>query len=862
MRRKMYSNLFSGLSLRLKQLLVFEGLVMMVTSISIQAQETVPGLTIDKRQIVIAHQGEKLLVSLDCPLFILGNQVIGGYSPWRKFGDIGKSAKEPFQVSYAPVNLQGGGQMEIQLFIRWSPREKLLRKWAKYSLSGIDSPVLLKEIILDRLEANDRTISLPTLPGQSYPVFLDGFFAGIEYPVSSMRKESGQIVIAHQPGLKMQAGKWYESRKAVYGAAQKGHEKEAFFSYIAANRPGNNEMHINYNSWWSAPVPYSEKEILELMKTFEEKMFLPYGVSFNTFCIDMGWSDPKSIWGIDTLLFPQRFANILEATKKMNTNLGLWISPSNMYSPKSLDSDWAEQRGYETFVIDSTKKSGRLCCLGGEHYLSAFRKQLVDIVKNYEIKHLKFDGFIFTTNPTLLCNELDHGHEPGYLSIEPAAEALTETCRQIHGVSPDTWIETTCMGGDPSPWWLFYANSVIGTFGGDYPEGRIPCPVYRESYTTSRDYFNIQGATYGLTPIPEQEVLGVVHQTMEPFSNDAVTAIMRGNLFLPLYINPVFMDGTRWKMMADMITWAKNNASVIQYTKVLLPESWQNGKVPRFKQDPSAMPREPYGYAHCTDDRALVELRNPWIKKGEYLLKIDRSTGFSENVKKLSIVSIYPEIRIYGRDLKYGDTVNIPLAPYETLVLSVSDHELLEGLPNATDLFRSFDRIKISKIEKTVINPTEKNNPTKKDSIIQRQGTTPAVRFSVEGSVEVISPNADLLVLVEGGNIPLKLEGTININGSTMPIITTENSRILPRWKASKKYWTFLKAPMKCGKNFISLKLDLPETPLIVSVWAWARKPGNTALVSYPNVLPQPEDISTGSVNLVEPFNTETVYRK
>ena len=119
------------------------------------------------------------------------------------------------------------------------------------------------------------------------------------------------------------------------------------------------------------------------------------------------------------------------------------------------------------------------------------------------------------------------------------------------------------------------------------------------------------------------------------------------------------------------------------------------------------MPREPYGYAHCGDDRALIELRNPWIKNSEYLLKIDRSTGFSENVKNLNIVSIYPEVRIYASGLQYGDTVNIPLAPYETLVLSLSDHESLNGLPNAADLLRGFGRIEIRKIGKTVIHPAK-----------------------------------------------------------------------------------------------------------------------------------------------------------
>ncbi|MCE5347083.1 MAG: hypothetical protein LLG13_12465 [Bacteroidales bacterium] len=850
MKNKFPSPILPGMViLPLKQLHVFWILIIMASATKLQAQESIPHLKTEPHRIVITNQEQTLSVSLDCPTFALENQIIGGNSPLKKYGDIRKSAEEPIRMSYAPVNLQGGGHMEFQLFLQWSPAEKLLHKWVKFRLSGIESPVLIKEIILDRLEANDHSISLQTLPDQSYPVFFPGFFAGVEFPVSSMRMESGHIVMAHQPGIRIQPGKWYESRKTVYGTAQKGHEKEAFLSYIAANRPGKDEIHVNYNSWWSAPVPYSEQTILELIKTFEDKMSLPYGVSFNTFCIDMGWSDPKTIWDIDTLLFPQRFNNIRQAAGKMNTNLGLWISPSNMYSPESLDSRWAEQNGYETFIIDSARISGRgtVCCLGGERYSTLFREHLADMVKKYEIKQIKFDGYI------LSCPEPDHGHEPGYLSMEPIAEGLIETCKQIHDVSPETWIETTCMGGNPSPWWLFYANSVIGTFGGDYPEGRIPCPVYRESYTSARDFFNIQGATYIMTPISAQEVLGIIHQTMEPFANDAVTTIMRGHLFLPLYINPVFMDGSRWKMIADIITWAKNNASLIKNTKVLLPESWQNANVPRFEEDASAMPREPYGYAHCTDNRGLIELRNPWIRNCEYKLKIDRSTGFSENAGNLNIVSIYPEVRIYARDLKYGDVVNIPLAPYETLVVSVSDNESLNGLPNAVNLLRGFGNVKIDKTEKNVIEPEVSDDSAK-------TVTASMIRLGMEGSVEVKSPQADLLILIEGDNGTFNQKGTLTINGNPTPLITTENRRILPRWKASKKYWVFLKAPLKSGENSISLKLDLTESQQKVSVWAWARKPGNIAPANYPNILPQPEDISLESVNLVEPFATETVH--
>ena len=836
---------------QIKQFHILLGLFLIATITNSHAQESIPLLTIEQHRIVITNQKQTLALSLDCPSFILEDQIIGGYFPLKINGDIIRSEKEPLRVSYSPVNLQGGGQMEIQLFIQWAPKEKLLHKWVRFKVSGIESPVLLKEIILDRLEANDPSINLPSLPGQSYPVFFSGFFTGIEFPVSSVRMESGCIVMAHQPGLKMKPGKEYESRKVIYGATKKGYEKEAFLSYIEANRPGNNEMHINYNSWWSAPVPYSETTILELIKTFELNMFLPYRVPFNTFCIDMGWSDPKSIWSIDTLLFPKRFDNINQAAKRMNTNLGLWISPSNMYSPESLDSEWAEQHGYETFIIDSAKMKGRgtVCCLGGECYSTLFRKQLVDLIKKYDIKQLKFDGYI------LSCPESDHGHQPGYLSMEPTAEALVKTCTQIHDVSPDTWIETTCMGGNPSPWWLFYANSVIGTFGGDLPEGRIPCPIYRESYTSARDFFNIQGATYVMAPIPAQEVLGIIHQTMEPFANDAVTTIMRGHLFLPLYINPVFMDGARWKMIADIITWAKQNASLIGNTKVLLPESWQNCNVPRFEEDASIMPREPYGYSHCIDNRGLVQLRNPWIEKSEYILKIDSTIGFSKNAGALDIVSIYPEVRIYARDLHYGDTVNIPLAPYETLVVSVSSNESLKGLTDAKKLLHGFGYIKIKKIEKIIINPTGLNKSSELDSVLQSIASK--ISFKMEGSVEVKSPQADLLVLIESDNETFGQKGTVYINGIPTPFVITENRRILPRWKASKRYWVFLKAPLKYGKNVISLSLDLPESPQKVSVWAWAKKPGNTAPETYPNTLPQPEEISLESVNLVESFATE-----
>ena len=192
-------------------------------------------------------------------------------------------------------------------------------------------------------------IELSPSDPQSHPAFLDGFFAGIEFPVASTRLENGDLILAHRPGLRVTPGVWYETRKAVYGVAPRGDERRAFERYIAAHRPGPKGFHVNYNSWWTSPVPYRESDILGIERIFEEKLYKPYGVSFDTFCIDMGWSDLKSVWSIDKGLFPDGFANIRRAAERMKSHLGLWISPCSGY-PGAVDNEQAARDGYETFV--------------------------------------------------------------------------------------------------------------------------------------------------------------------------------------------------------------------------------------------------------------------------------------------------------------------------------------------------------------------------------------------------------------------------------------------------------------------------------------------------------------------------------
>lgn len=214
---------------------------------------------------------------------------------------------------------------------------------------------------------------------------------------------------------------------------------------------------------------------------FEEKLVRAHDVSIDTFCIDLGWSDPKSIWEIDSRRFPTEFTQIRDAAQKMRSHLGLWISPSSHYPP-ALDPGWAKAQGFETSVIPGggvPRSKVTLLCLGGQRYAERFRSRLADLVGRWGIQHLKLDGC------NLACAEADHSHQPGDRSSEAIAEGLIAAVQAARQANPEVWIETTCFGYNPSPWWLFFVNSVIGTFGDDAPVGRVATCSCRCTLTPS-----------------------------------------------------------------------------------------------------------------------------------------------------------------------------------------------------------------------------------------------------------------------------------------------------------------------------------------------------------------------------------------
>lgn len=794
---------------------------------------------------VLLKRGERsLAVSTLCPRFVLAGRSVGGVESGTIGGDI--TSGRPVTVSFAPIRLKTGGSLDVSLSLQWSREESILRKWARYRLTGSDTPVLLEEVVFDEL---DRSKGAVLAPEQaviqlvwSYPVLLEGFFVGVEFPVASTRIDGERAIVAHQPGIRLQPGTWYETRKAVYGVADAGKERERFRSYIMAHNAGGLRRMFVWEPWVVVPFKYTETDHAQVMKAIHDKLLTRHGVSIDACVLTAGWSDPESIYELDKERFPGGFDGIRTTSIESGCPPGFWVSPCAYY-PFALDTNWAKDQGYETIRLSDVQ---RVACIGGSRYQSELKKRVVEMFGKHGMTYAYFDGY----SPT--CSETNHGHEPGILSAEPLAEKMIDVFQSCRAARPDVWLEATCFGGNTSPWWLFHVDTVLGNYGDDFPHGRVPSPVYRESQITGRDCANLQGCNYSVVPVPLQEVFGgILNHTPEPIVNAAVMGLMRGNMLYMIGLDPSLMSDHGWAGLAGVIKWARKNTEALANTQPLLPSAWSGGKCPKFSYD-AQMPREAYGYAHWTAGEGIVALRNPWIEPTSYTLELGRDTGLDPSATGLCAVSLFPENRTYGARLKYGDKLEVPLRPYEIVVLQVGRRPRKIKLPDASG---ELPQAVTSKLVRSSVSRLEFGAC---DSVIGDNWTClvgsveSAIRMDLEANVAVETPEGELLVLLEEKALPVSPLCTIRVNGKEVPFtITGPDTGFQLESHARPEQWLFLRSALSQGQNRVEIELTTRTQSPTLSVWALAKKDGTVGGSSYPNSLPQPEEISVDAVEVI-----------
>ena len=501
--------------------------------------------------------------------------------------------------------------------------------------------------------------------GFGEPVLLDDTFWGLEYPAGHNGLADGVVTLSQFPGRTVPDR--FVTKTAVVGVAESGRIEQRFRQYVQTFQvtPKEARLFVNYNTWWTL-MPPTEQNCLALVELFKRKLYDPYGEFIDTFTVDDGWDKDDSLWDFSDA-FPHGFAPLIEALKPMKANLGVWISPSSRYG----HAPWGAAHAYEL------NSDGFDLCQSGPKYRRDMVNRVTDLARQYNPAFIKFDGF------GAGCETQGHGHLAGPYAVEANVDAYIELINAVRDARPGIYLDLTC-GIWLSPWWLKYGDSLWGEVSGDYPDVIVPAPILRDSATTTRDgVFRQRCREHPGFPPAAIEHLGIIVITPEKWEDNAMMVLGRGSRLLTLYINPeCFRNGERdWAFLASILKWARHNAATLQNTELVLGDPFK---------------REVHGYAHFDGARGIIALRNPSIEPQTATVKLDESAGWSRpgalgpsgnegaRVPTRFVARIvYPREETLGGVPHYGDTLEMSLQAFETVILHLdpvkADEPVLVG---------------------------------------------------------------------------------------------------------------------------------------------------------------------------------------
>ncbi len=672
------------------------------------------------------------------------------------------------------------------------------------ALRATDMPVTSQRAGLLEVKVEGQPFQLTGPSHVSCPVFGDGLFAGIEHPSAWCQADGDTLYLAQHSYVEAKA-EWVNLPPAVFGAAstedlavygQKEGLRRSFLRYLDTVRVKPADMHVHYNDWWTAPVPSSEEFVLGNIAALKRDLFDDTGFFFDSYAMDMGWSDPQSVWQIDAKRFPDGFSKIREALAAVHARPGLWVSPSSLYPP-ALDNNWLQSAGYE---VTPHKVLGLNACLTvGGKYQSAFKEAVLKHAESANLAHVKFDGFV----PQ--CEVESHGHHPGPESWLPIAEGLMDVFGALRARDPDIALEPTCFGYRPSPWWLMHVPFIIGPFGDDSPGGRCPCPEWIESMTTARDIENLTGRDAFLMPSSALQCFDIIVQCPGPFQNHAVMAIGRGRWFISCYINPKFMEPDEWQFFAQLIAWARHNREFLQ-------EPMPIGG------DPAK--REPYGYAFLGPERRLLCLRNPWIEEASFTLpETLRNAPLSPMTE---FRTLYPRREVLSRIPKGAPLPDVHLGPYETV--------FVEQVPKDGQSERLSGRTSPEpQVEMQLAQPTAVERLVFEDepaaygpSWTSPDGDAKEVfSFQASGTLTLTGiASAELCVLCEGPPEVALTTCSVSLDGAATPVsVSASAGAFSAAGKPANEDWAWFTAPVPEGQHTLAVRLNLTAPVSTVALY-------------------------------------------
>jgi hypothetical protein len=432
---------------------------------------------------------------------------------------------------------------------------------------------------------------------------------------------------------------------AVVGIAPAGQMRRAFLTYIERERAHPYRTFLHYNSWFDIGffTPYTQQDALNRIHAIGDALHTKRGVVLDSYLFDDGWDNHADLWKIRDD-FKDGFAPLTKAAAEYGTAPGVWLSPWGGYGPPKQERvAAAKKQGYE--IVD-----GGLA-LSGPKYYARFHDAVTEMVTKYGVNQFKLDG---TGN----ADQVVKGS--AFSSDFDAAIHLIGDLRKL---KPDLYINLT-TGTYPSPFWLFYADSIWR--GGDDTEF-AGVGSSRERWITYRDadtYDEIVKAGR-LFPLNSLMLHGIVYAQKAPhldtdpggdFRNEVRSYFGSGTQLQELYITPSLLTDANWDDLAEAAKWSRGNAATLKDTH------WIGGD-PRWLSV--------YGWAAWSPAKGIVTLRNPSDKPQDFALDIGKAFELPQGApRRYSAHSPWKEDASQpGFDLQAGQPFTFHLAPFQVLTL-------------------------------------------------------------------------------------------------------------------------------------------------------------------------------------------------
>lgn len=526
------------------------------------------------------------------------------------------------------------------LEVEW---QAILRDGANYirqsvTFKAVNDGVLIGEVALWDLVCPGVALG-GTVAGS--PAIAGNAFFAYEHPLSRSTITDQRLRCVLWRNLAIKPGE-HLVQTSVFGVVPEGQLRRAFLYYLERERAHPFRPFTTWNSWLSINnlnqnEKLREKPILDVMEEFGRELVEKRQMVMDAFVLDDGWDDCKTLWKCDKYKFPNGFTPLLAAARKYGSTLGFWFSPLGGYGvARNERLEYGKGQGFEMTVNGFS--------LAGPRYYGRIREACLDMIRNNGAKYLKFDG-------------LD-----GKSIAE--TEAYLRLINDLRAEAPDLFVDVTC-GTWPSPYWLFYGDSV---WRGAADSGHWGLGPEREQRLNYCD-----GVTYKLVvrcaPLfPHNSMLRDALEILAPFPDKGVPINFK-RLVQTYPGSPTILcicantgNAAAWDMMAEVFKWERANADV------LVDKHWVG-------RDPGG--GDPYGWAAWSNRKGILVLRQPDEISGRIEIDIGKVFELPKDApKKYVFKSPWKEDENkVAIELTAGQLHAFDLAPFEVLVFDATPVE-------------------------------------------------------------------------------------------------------------------------------------------------------------------------------------------